>query len=378
MFEPHGSIAVKSYLITAIIAYIIAAMMTTFELTEHLSRLRLTQTEAAQLLGVSARTVRRWFDGEEVPGPAEAALRAWRRLDEQLLAWRPDSITIVEDHPERIASHRQHVMGLDGLLRRVEARGGPRSSWTVDIPESTATLGRMQVSFYKLQNGGFSWSVYTRRDMHPDLERDRPAIEDAIFCIAKEFAKAGQRAAALKAVAADVRSKSTIFGSYGPNLLDSTAKRERQQAIEGLADQIDALAEEAAAGRPTTAQQFEALRRQLSDAGYSRPDTSLISAVAKSYVERKEKVRILFVRSGRHDDPVTKVIESDASAVDRLIAGHQLKHLGVRLPPIGESTALQDFAGPDYVVLDVPRGAEVTGVDKPGLYLVADLRPSQV
>ncbi len=86
--------------------------MTSLELTEHLSRLGLNQTEVAQLLGISARTVRRWVEGEEIPGPAEAALRAWRRLSERNLPWRPDSVSIVEDDQEQIFRHRQLALDL--------------------------------------------------------------------------------------------------------------------------------------------------------------------------------------------------------------------------------------------------------------------------
>ena len=100
------------------------------ELLEHFQALRLNQAEAAQLLGVSARTVRRWCDGEEVPGPAEAALRAWRKPSERHLAWRPDSVSLIENHPERIAAHLGHAVGLQSVLERVEARNGTVRSGT--------------------------------------------------------------------------------------------------------------------------------------------------------------------------------------------------------------------------------------------------------
>src|SRR5450432_3372285 len=108
------------------------------ELSQALDALRLTQTEAAQLLGVSARTVRRWFEGEEVPGPAQAALRAWRELQSRNLAWRPDSMTIVEDNQEQIALHRNHTVGMADLLARVESRGGARTPWVVDVADHQA------------------------------------------------------------------------------------------------------------------------------------------------------------------------------------------------------------------------------------------------
>ena len=51
----------------------IIGMMTRIELEQSLLRLGLSQTEGAQLLGVAPRTLRRWLEGEEIPGPAEQA-----------------------------------------------------------------------------------------------------------------------------------------------------------------------------------------------------------------------------------------------------------------------------------------------------------------
>ena len=353
-------------------------MMTAQDLEEHLTGLRLTQTEAAQLLGVSVRTVRRWLEGEGVPGPVEAALRAWRRLDEQLLAWRPDSVTITQDDAEGIARHREHAMGLDQVISRVKARGGPRHSWTVNLEQCTAKLAGMEVSFYKLQNGGFSCNVYSRRDMHPDLERDRAELEDAMVCIAQAFTKAQERARALRAFARAVRERSHLFGTAGPDMLAVSEREDRQRLIESLADAVDRQANDAEEGRATTYRQFDAIHRQLTGAGYSPPDRALFSAIARSYVDKAPKVRVLLVRSGQHEEPVTRVIELEANAVDDLIAGHRLKFLGARLPEIGEGGALQDFTGPDHVVVDLPRGALLAGAEDPGLYLVQDLKPASI
>jgi transcriptional regulator with XRE-family HTH domain len=362
------------------LASIIEAMMSGQELREHIQALGLTQAEAAQLLGISPRTVTRWCtEGEEVSGPAEAALRAWRRLDARHLAWRPDSVSIVEDDAERIATHRQEAINLDDILRRVEARGGPQLPWAVSLPESEATLDRIHVSFYKLQNGGFSLSVYSRRDgVHPDLQRDWPLVEDAVFCIAQEFEKHGRRADALKAVAAEIRSKSHIFGQRGPRLLDPGERADRQKAIEAQADQIDALAERAAEGQPTTYREFNAILSELSGLGYSPPPPSLVSAVARNYVERRARVRILLVRSGPDEAPVTKVIESDAVQVKELIAGQRLKYLGARLPVLGQSSRFGSYTAPDHVVLELPPGVDVLGAEEPGLYLVRDFSPERL
>ncbi|HEV2954717.1 MAG TPA: hypothetical protein VGX95_01245 [Xanthobacteraceae bacterium] len=164
-------------------------MMTPQDLSNHLSQLGITQTEAARLLSVNARTMRRWLEGEEVPGPAEQAIRAWLRLHRRNLPWRPDSIAIVEDDQDQIAAHRAHAIQLDAILARVEARGGARLPWQVDRVGRRAVLGPMEVSFYTLANGSFSLASYTRKDGDPNVQRDWEFIEDAAFCIAKELRK---------------------------------------------------------------------------------------------------------------------------------------------------------------------------------------------
>src|SRR5580704_2765976 len=164
-------------------------MMTIPELRMTLSRLELTPAGAAQLLGVAPRTIRRWVEGEDIPGPAEQALRAWIRLHDRNLPWRPDTESVVQDDQDQIARHRAHAIRLDELLARVEARGGPRVPWSVDRGRQIATLGPMEVSYYKLASGSFSLANYRRKDGEPDVERDWEAIEDAAACIAQAMKK---------------------------------------------------------------------------------------------------------------------------------------------------------------------------------------------
>jgi hypothetical protein len=163
--------------------------MTHPELRLTLSRLELTQAETAQLLGVAPRTVRRWLEDEDIPGPAEQALRAWIRLHERNLPWRPDTESVVKDDQDQIARHRAHAIRLDDILARVEARGGPRVPWAVDRGRQVATLGPMEVSYYKLASGSFSLANYRRKDSDPDVQRDWEAIEDAAASIAKALRK---------------------------------------------------------------------------------------------------------------------------------------------------------------------------------------------
>jgi hypothetical protein len=258
------------------------AMMNTSELNEQLVALGVSPAEAAQLLGVSPRTVRRWLEGEEVPGPAEAALRAWRTLADRRLPWKPDSLSIFEDDQDQIARHRRYTEELVEVLRRVEARGGTRNPWTVDLEKCKATFGHFEVGFYKLQSGGFSLSTYRRKDKRPDLGRDMLDIEDAAFCIARAFAKAQSSPAALKAVADYTRKHSSVFAVDGPGLLDRSEKARRQRIIESVADKIDELGVAASDGRAKY-QDFESLLEELHAVGFF-PLMSLISDVAHSLV----------------------------------------------------------------------------------------------
>jgi hypothetical protein len=260
----------------------VSDMMNSTEFNEHLAHLNLGPAEAAQLLSVSSRTLRRWIDGEEIPGPAEAALRAWRKLSDRHLAWKPDSVSVFEDDQDQIARHRRHTEEMTALIARVEARGGAKDPWTVDLPKNSATFGNFEVGFYNLQSGGFSLSNYRRKDMPPDLARDWPFLEDAAYCISTTFSKARASGQALNAVGQHVRQHSSVFVVDGPRMLTPAQRTRRRQEIEALADKIDELATTAAAGKARYAE-FEDILSKLHAAGFF-PEMSLISAVAKAMV----------------------------------------------------------------------------------------------
>lgn len=159
------------------------------ELRQSLDRLNLSPAEAGQILGVTPRTVRRWLDGEEMTGPAVQAIRAWIRLHNRHLPWRPDTVSIIEDDQGQIERYRLHTVNFEAILSRVEKRGAARLPWVVDWDKGKATLGPMEVGFYKLLSGGFSVSTYRRNDGNPDVERDADFIEEAIYCIAQALKK---------------------------------------------------------------------------------------------------------------------------------------------------------------------------------------------
>jgi hypothetical protein len=164
-------------------------MMSAQEVSDHFTHLNLSQADAARLLGVVPRTVSRWLAGEEVPGPVEQALRAWHVMQRHRLMWRPDTIAITENDQTQIGLTRENAITVAQVIERVKARGGPQFPWLVDRQNCRAISGPMEVGFYKLKNGSFSLSTYRRADMHPDVQRDRELIEDAVYCIAMEMRK---------------------------------------------------------------------------------------------------------------------------------------------------------------------------------------------
>ena len=251
------------------------------ELSKTLGALGLSPAEAAQLLGVSPRTLRRWLDGEEIPGPAQAAVQAWLALQTRKLAWKPDSVTIFEDDQDQIARLRDHSVRTAELLKRVEARGGPRAPWSVNVAEHKAVLGPIEVGFYLLPNGSFSLGTYTRRDKAPDLESDWPLIEDAASCIATTLAGWKDCSSALEAVACHLRTAHKTFVSSGPRLMSREEKARRTAEVDRIGNRISVLATEALVGRASSAE-FEALNQEILALG-TRADDALVFEVARTF-----------------------------------------------------------------------------------------------
>jgi hypothetical protein len=165
-------------------------MMRPADVRQHLQLLNLSPAEAATLLGVGLRTVRRWTapddagDAEPIPGAAEAALRAWLKLHRLGLSWRPDANSLVSHDVQPLVLQQAHAQALADVLERVRARRGPATQWDVDLERCRATLGKMTVTFYRLREGGFAPQSFRRSDgLSIDLQRDQALLEDAYACI---------------------------------------------------------------------------------------------------------------------------------------------------------------------------------------------------
>ncbi len=162
------------------------------EFRSALNRLGLSQLEAARLLGVKSRTIQRWVAGSPPVGePAAQALRAWCRLAEHGLAWRPDAEPIDAEDLGSLARRRQQAIGLEGMIKRVAARGGPKKRWRINLKRRRAMAGPISVMFNTLANGGFCPASYRRLDRSADRAEDSALIEEAIVSFAAAVAAAG-------------------------------------------------------------------------------------------------------------------------------------------------------------------------------------------
>lgn len=256
--------------------------MTADEIHKVLQELDLLREQAAQLLGVSKRTVSRWCEGEAIPGPAEAALKAWKSLNDRGFAWKPDAISVLERDEDQIERQRLFAIRFDEMLTKVERRGGPVHPWKVDTWRSAATFGTSEVRFHRLANGGFSISSYRRTDRHADLNEDMLLIEDAAYCIATEFARFGARAAALVAMAGYVCEHSASSARNGPRSATPSEEAERKRNIERLAKKLSELATAANDGAACYAQ-YEEIERDMHAEGIFPLDRH-VAAVARAFV----------------------------------------------------------------------------------------------
>lgn len=255
--------------------------MTKEGLRNALTHLRLEIKEAAQLLGVSERTVRRWWDGEDIPGPAQAAIKAWINLANRNLPWRPDEISIFNDDQKQIELMRNHANEISSILNRVDSRNGPENPWKVDIKKKMANFGPFSVSFYLLANGGFSLAGYSRKDMNPDVKRDQNHIEDAVYWIAQSIDKIHMARQSLTEIANYIRKNSSTFVK---NKQRRSVYEDTQQSknIEQVAVRIDVLSDAIAEGN-INYQEFEEELNQLHTLGFF-PPIELISKVMNAFI----------------------------------------------------------------------------------------------
>ena len=187
-----------------------------------------------------------------MPGPAEAALRAWRRLHQLHLPWKPDAVSARsgrddEDQVRQIV-RAHHVANCSiRVMSEVLARGGPTNPWSVDLVRHRATFGPAEVGFYLLDGGGFSPATYRRLDRRPSPD-DMLDIQDAVYCIAKAFSLARAANQALLAVAEYTRRHARGFVRTGPVLPPDNEIARIQMLIAAQADRLERLAVSAEEG----------------------------------------------------------------------------------------------------------------------------------
>jgi hypothetical protein len=201
-------------------------------------------------------------------------------LDRRHLPWKPDTVSILENDTDQIERYRRHSQEMAQLVQHVEARGGARNRWSVDLANNKATFGPFEIGFYRLlQEGGFSLSTYRRKDANPDVTADAEYIQDAAYCISEALKKAHQAHAALRAVAKYTRDHASSFAQGKARPVDPV---ERKRAIVEQAAKIDGLAALALEGRVSHLD-FDGILSELHALGFF-PEISLISHVAQALV----------------------------------------------------------------------------------------------
>lgn len=260
---------------------VVLDMMTYSDFQQQLTHLGISSEEAAQLLGYSDRTLRRWGEEDQIPGVAEAAIRAWRKLHERRIPWKPDTLSVFDDDQDQISRMRDHAVEVAEMIARVEARGGPAAPWQVDLDKGTATLGGATVTFYHLANGAFSPSQYSRRDVPPDTHRDQHLIEDAAYCIYRAFRGSTARAEALEAVARYVRKHAQLYVRTGARKHSQGQRSAHELLILMVAGELEELAALAVSNR-VTYRDFQLKLERLHQLGFS-PELGLVSEVARVF-----------------------------------------------------------------------------------------------
>ncbi len=95
--------------------------MTNVEFNQHLEALNLKQSDAAALLRVTPRAVRRWQSGEQaIPGTVVELLTVWRQLQAATLPWGADLESIWYGDDDQIRRHQDHDKALAATLERVK------------------------------------------------------------------------------------------------------------------------------------------------------------------------------------------------------------------------------------------------------------------
>jgi hypothetical protein len=190
-------------------------------------------------------------------------------------------MSVFRDDQDQLRRIREHDQLLDVLMREVGARGGPLTYWAVDLARQRATLGPAEVSFHKLQQGGFSPTTYRRVDRAP-TDDDRREIQDACYCIAQAIARARAGNKALIDIAEYTHQHAALFIRGGGSSPTAAEVTRCVEAINMLADELNGLASSALEGNALYAK-FEGILDALHRLGFF-PEQELVSAVARSLI----------------------------------------------------------------------------------------------
>lgn len=107
-------------------------------------------------------------------------------------------------------------------------------------------------------------------------------IEDAAYCIAREYQRYHEQGEALKSTAAYVRANAHLSARRGPGMATAAEAAKRKREIERMADELDELAEVAREGSASHAQ-YTDVQHRLHAAGFYLRDAD-VAAIARAFV----------------------------------------------------------------------------------------------
>lgn len=88
---------------------------------------------------------------------------------------------------------------------------------------------------------------------------------------------------------------------------------------------------------------------------------------------------LLLVRSGATDSPVTERFDVEADRIEQYVGAGELHYLGAELPPIGETSRVSEFSGPDHVVMKLSAAeTKKLQLQEAGYYVIEGLSPYEV
>jgi helix-turn-helix protein len=224
-------------------------------------RLGLTQQQVADKLGVTRTTVQNWENAGAIPQAVEMSCEVWEpRLKQENADIGPVTL-VYSDGPMFVNPY-----GPRGRLAMMHQEPYPTNSAAIARVEQLWDRDDFHNAFIIEESGKPLWNVVELTRVVAGKDKGAPTLVNLVRAIAKS-----------------VRANSTIFVRSGPKTLSPSEAKQRQQAIEAQADELDRLADSGLQSLIKNQQKVEGVFSTLLALGTKAPD-SLVYNVAQAFV----------------------------------------------------------------------------------------------